>query len=104
MRNRNAIVVPAAKAQAANTAMERQGYGPDVFSVPLFPTATPSPNAQPTHYGCSWSMSEADVVAVQQVLTAAGVTFKSNPQNARSFDDAIAADGHHRVSRAAREV
>ena len=93
MRSQKAIVVSAADVKAANAALQRQGYGPDMFSVELLPTAETKADSAATHYGCSWAATDADMTVVQQALTRAGVSFRVRSQSTRTFDTAIAIDG-----------
>lgn len=94
MRSQKAIVVQAADVKAANAALQRQGYGPDMFSVQLLPAAETKADAAATHYGCSWSATDADMTVVQQALTRAGIAFRVRSQSTRTFDTAISVDGH----------
>ena len=66
-RNRQLVIIPAAKRKAVNDALQALGWGPDNFSQPLIGTAS-GPTATPTHYVCDIVLTDRLKVRLAQVL------------------------------------
>lgn len=89
----NSVIVPAVKRDAANEALEAVGFGANNFIVALMPN--PTGNGPATHYGCGWSMSEAEARQVKAILSA--VQPPINPIYGLGFNDTLQGNGLGRL-------
>lgn len=62
-RNTGTLTVTAAQRARVNAALERHGYGPDNFSIPLV-----NGSRQIIEYAASWAMDDVALAIVQDVL------------------------------------
>lgn len=62
-----AASIPAVKRAAINADLERQGYGPDTFSIPLV-----NPGGQVIRWGTLWQMDGVAKGILQALMVAPG--------------------------------
>ena len=67
-KHRIVASVPADRRAAVNALLERHGYGPDTFSIPLENPAS----RQVTHYGTDWQMDPATKSILAEILQRPG--------------------------------
>ncbi len=70
-KHRRVAVVPAAKRDAANEALERLGWGPDNFGRPLYPPSAHA-NSRPTHYAADIALTPRMLEQLEAVVKSAG--------------------------------
>ena len=66
-RHQPVAVIPASKRKAVNAALERQGYGPNMFSTPVVGRKARD-NATPTHYILECPADDGLKAALKMVL------------------------------------
>lgn len=76
MAKRTKVVasVPRPRRDTVNAVFEKQGYGPDTFSIPLWN----GPETQILRYGCSWPMTDVELSIANGILTVPGDDLEEN--------------------------
>jgi hypothetical protein len=92
--NHESMFIPAAMRAQYNTHMERLGFGPDNFSIPM----SPSGRGVPTHYACSWVMTDSNFRDIQARLGPVGMaTMKRHRRRGGQGDDFETASGRENL-------
>lgn len=84
---RRMFTIPAARRAQANAALERLGYGPDNFCIPLT-----TPGGTVTRYGCDLPVHGSALAGILRKLqTAAGGASQVKEYSGRTQDERFAA-------------
>jgi hypothetical protein len=80
-------IIPAAEAEAANVALEAQGFGPWNFSVPLWRGTAPDPDSYGLNVGGDHDDFRAAIAALPSV------SIQDAARGMVGFDEHVAAEG-----------